>query len=49
MILPLDGNGQIYALQDEKGNTIRYRTYYFNRLPEPRAGGRGGPGAAAPQ
>jgi hypothetical protein len=22
MILPLDGNGRIYALQDEKGNTI---------------------------
>jgi len=22
MILPLDGNGSIYALQDEKGNTI---------------------------
>ena len=22
MILPLDGNGQIYALQDEAGNTI---------------------------
>ena len=22
MILPLDGNGKIYALQDEKGNTI---------------------------
>lgn len=22
MILPLDGNGQIYAIQDEKGNTI---------------------------
>ena len=22
MILPLDGNGQIYALQDETGNTI---------------------------
>jgi hypothetical protein len=22
MILPLDANGQIYALQDEKGNTI---------------------------
>lgn len=22
MILPLDGNGQIYALQDEKGNMI---------------------------
>lgn len=22
MIFPLDGNGQIYALQDEKGNTI---------------------------
>ena len=22
MILPLDANGQIYALQDDKGNTI---------------------------
>ena len=22
MIFPLDGNGQIYALQDEKGNAI---------------------------
>lgn len=22
MIFPLDGNGQIYAIQDEKGNTI---------------------------
>ena len=22
MIFPLDGSGQIYALQDEKGNTI---------------------------
>ena len=22
MIFPLDGNGRIYALQDEKGNTI---------------------------
>lgn len=22
MIMPLDANGQIYALQDEKGNTI---------------------------
>ena len=22
MICPLDGNGQIYALQDERGNTI---------------------------
>ena len=22
MIIPLDNNGQIYALQDEKGNTI---------------------------
>jgi hypothetical protein len=22
MILPLDANGQIYAIQDEKGNTI---------------------------
>jgi hypothetical protein len=32
---------------DEKGNSIRYRTYYFNRVPEPRLG-RGGRGAGAP-
>jgi hypothetical protein len=33
---------------DANGNSIRYRTYYFNRLPEPRLGGRGGRGAGAP-
>ena len=33
---------------DASGNSIRYRTYYFNRLPEPRLGGRGGRGAGAP-
>src|ERR1051325_1443924 len=32
---------------DEKGNSIRYRTYYFDRLPEPKAGRRGGPPAGA--
>jgi len=32
---------------DEKGNSIRYRTYYFDRLPEPKAGRRGAPPAAA--
>jgi hypothetical protein len=32
---------------DADGNSIRYRTYYFNRLPESRLG-RGGRGAAAP-
>ena len=26
---------------DADGNSIRYRTYYFNRVPEPRQGGRG--------
>jgi hypothetical protein len=38
---------------DEKGNSIRYRTYYFNRVPDPKLGrgGRGGapPAAGAPQ
>jgi hypothetical protein len=33
---------------DADGNSIRYRTFYFNRVPEPRQGGRGGRGAAAP-
>jgi hypothetical protein len=32
---------------DADGNSIRYRTYYFDRLPEQRLG-RGGRGAAAP-
>src|SRR5499427_727001 len=29
---------------DAEGKSIRYRTYYFDRLPEPRLGGRGGGG-----
>ena len=33
---------------DASGNAIRYRTYYFNRLPEPRLPGRGGRGAGGP-
>ena len=30
---------------DADGKSIRYRTYYFNKLPEPSLGRRGGPGA----
>jgi hypothetical protein len=30
---------------DAAGNAIRYRTYYFNPVPEPRIGPRGGAGA----
>jgi hypothetical protein len=30
---------------DADGNSIRYRTFYFNRLPEPRLSGRGAPAA----
>ncbi len=33
---------------DASGTSIRYRTYYFNRLPEPRLAGRGGRGAGGP-
>ena len=29
---------------DADGKSIRYRTYYFNKLPEPKVGGRGGRG-----
>src|SRR6185436_1670218 len=29
---------------DAGGKSIRYRTYYFNKLPEPKVGGRGGRG-----
>jgi hypothetical protein len=29
---------------DENGNSIRYRTYYFNRVPEAKLAGRGGRG-----
>ncbi len=34
---------------DEKGNSIRYRTYYFDRLPEARQGRRGTPPPSAQQ
>ena len=30
---------------DADGKSIRYRTYYYNKLPEPRLGRRGGVGA----
>ena len=36
---------------DGEGKSIRYRTYYFDKLPEPRLGrrgGGGGPGAGGP-
>jgi hypothetical protein len=36
---------------DADGKSIRYRTYYFDKLPEPklgRRGGGGGPGAGGP-
>ena len=29
---------------DAEGKSIRYRAYYFNKLPEPKFGGRGGRG-----
>ena len=29
---------------DAEGKSIRYRAYYFNKLPEPKLGGRGGRG-----
>jgi hypothetical protein len=35
---------QNVQLLDAKGEPVRYRTYYFNKPPEPRLGGRGGPG-----
>src|SRR5262245_11999451 len=36
---------------DADGNSMRYRTFYYNRLPEPRQGGRGAGAArgAGPQ
>jgi hypothetical protein len=33
---------------DADGNSIRYRTYYFNPVPEPRLGGRGARGGGLP-
>lgn len=43
---------QSVEILDAEGNSIRYRTYYYNKLPEPRRvgrrGGGGGPGAGGP-
>ncbi|HET6979454.1 MAG TPA: hypothetical protein VFI24_24185 [Pyrinomonadaceae bacterium] len=47
MILPLDANGKIYALQDEKGNTIGTGTrevcevllYIITKAASPSTGG----------
>lgn len=33
---------------DGDGKSIRYRTYYFDKLPEPKLSGRGGRGQGAP-
>jgi len=33
---------------DADGNSIRYRTFYFNQVPEPRLGGGGARGAGPP-
>jgi hypothetical protein len=48
MILPLDVNGKIYALQDEKGNTIGTGTrevcevllYIITKPPSPSGSGK---------
>jgi hypothetical protein len=34
---------------DAEGKSIRYRTYYFNKLPEPKLAGRGGRGGRGAQ
>jgi hypothetical protein len=34
---------------DADGKSIRYRTYYFNKLPEPRLGRRGGGAGGGPR
>jgi hypothetical protein len=36
---------QTMEFLDAEGKSIRYRTYYYNKLPEPKLGRRGGPGA----
>jgi hypothetical protein len=56
MILPLDANGQIYALQDEKGNTIGTGTrevcevllYIITKPASPSISGRNGSGSQRP-
>jgi hypothetical protein len=56
MILPLDANGQIYALQDEKGNTIGTGTrevcevllYIITKPASQSISGRNGSGSQRP-
>lgn len=56
MILPLDLNGRIYALQDEKGNTIGTGTrevcevllYIITKPASPSVSGRNAPVAHRP-
>jgi hypothetical protein len=56
MILPLDANGRIYALQDEKGNTIGTGTrevcevllYIITKPASQSISGRNLPGAQRP-
>jgi hypothetical protein len=51
MILPLDNSGEIYALQDEKGNTIGTGTrevcevllYIITKPASPGVSGKNGP------
>ena len=43
---------QSFEMLDAEGKPIRYRTYYFDKLPEPKLGRRGngpGPGQIQPQ
>lgn len=56
MILPIDPNGQIYALQDEKGNTIGTGTrevcevllYIITKPASQTISGRSGPVSQRP-
>jgi hypothetical protein len=56
MIFPLDNNGQIYALQDGKGNTIGTGTrevcevllYIITKPASPSISGKAVPGAQRP-
>ena len=56
MILPLDSNGRIYALQDEKGNTIGTGTrevcevllYIITKPASQSISGRSGPASQRP-
>ncbi|HEY4423911.1 MAG TPA: hypothetical protein VGN10_06875 [Pyrinomonadaceae bacterium] len=56
MILPLDSNGRIYAIQDEKGNTIGTGTrevcevllYIITKTASQSISGRNGPSSQRP-